>query len=242
MTTRSRIRRTLDFGRLRDALSGPGADPRTWVTLARVDEADDAVRWVEGVGWVADVTIASGELAQDGPVPVRLPSSLGASGSLAAHPVAQGSLLLVSFVDGDPNTTAVALGYLFAPEDVRCAETVNGQNIDKTLASSTSILVSDKNLEVELGSTARVSAADTWKLLAQNVLLADDNAAQSYVRGDDQKDALDDFLNALDTWAGLVATGIAAGGGSLDNTAFLLATQLLRAQLVAALSSRIKGE
>ena len=36
--------RALDVGRLRQAISGPGADTRTWIALGRVLERDDAIR------------------------------------------------------------------------------------------------------------------------------------------------------------------------------------------------------
>jgi hypothetical protein len=250
MATRSRIRRVIDFGRLRDALAGPGSDPRTWVCLARIDTVDGAVRWEEGVGWVADVTISSGELAQEGPIPCRIPASIGGAGLLLAAPVVAGSEVLVSFPDGDPNVAPVLLGYLHGAEDQPLPDTVNGQTIDAALAEATTILVSNKNVEAQVGASLRVAATDDAKLLAQNVALADDAAGQAFVRGDDQLSALNDLVDALDAFAQSLATAIPAPpNGALTVASVLAAYTTLapalasaKTALQSALSSRIKGE
>lgn len=247
MTTRSRIRRVLDFGRLREALAAPGADPRTWLALGRISTETDAVVWVADVGWVADVVITSGELSQEVVVECRFPEPIGGpsgDGGILANPVRIGAEVLVGLPDGNANVAPMILGYLHNPDNQQAPSQVNDQDIDTDFAKEHHILVTDKRVEVQVGSTLRVTAEEEASLLAQNVVLADGEADQSYVRGDDQKDALDSFLDSFDIWVDLVKVSIDSCGPAtpLVNTTILAATQTLRTQLAQALSSRIKGE
>ena len=248
MSTKSRIRRVLDFGRLRDALSGPGADPRTWVCLARVDDDPAALRWETGVGWIVDVTLTSGELAQEGPIPCRVPVGWGGAGNLLSAPALRGSEVLIGFPDGDPNVSPMILGVLHNPTDNAPATTVNGQAIDLTLAEATHILVTPRDVEVQAGAAVRVTATGAAKVLAPSVVLAEDSATQPFVRGTDLRMALDTFAAQIQAaFANLVppgppvapVTGVQAAAALAAITA---AVAVFQAQANVYLSTRITGE
>lgn len=250
MTTRSRIRRVVDFGRLRDAMSAPGADPRSWLAVGRIDLDPDAVRWERGIGWVADVTVSSGELSGENFIPCRIPSPVGGTGELEARPIAPGAEVLLAFADGDPNVSPMILGYFYNGEDLVVPDSVNGQTIDESLAKATHILVTTKNVEQQVGNTYRVKATSNAKLLAQNISLAEDAASQKYVRGDDFSSALDTFLTDLTTFLAALATAVPAPpNGALTTAAvagaladFLPKIEAFKNAKNLYLSTRVKAE
>lgn len=246
MTTRSRIRRTLDLGRLRDAIAAPGADPRSWIAVARVDTEPDAVRWETGVGWIADVTISSGELAQEGFIPCRIPSNVGGTGELSSKPIAQGAEVLIGFPDGDPNVSPMILGYLYNGFDLLVPNSVNNQTINEAFAKNTHILVTTKNVDQQVGTYYRTKATVESKLLAQNVYLAEDAATQPYMRGTDFAQSLDTFLTALTVFLAGISTppGVPLTTDIVQPLATTLITQIqvLQAAKNIYLSTRVRGE
>ncbi len=96
----------------------------------------------------------------------------------------------------------------------------------------------------------RVSSTDDAALVSQSVALADDDADQSFVRGNDQLDALKDLIDAISAFANALATAApAAPNGALTVAAVAGAfatlepqPQAAKAALEQALSVRIKGE
>lgn len=229
------------MGRLRELVKGPGIDTRTWLFYARVDDDDEAVRWDAEVGWLVDVTVVGGQLDGEGPVACRVAWPYAASGAANSSPVQRGVLVACVLPEADLNGTPVIVGMLSTSGEP-VPETVNGQDIDEAYAKATHIFVTEYDVQQEVGERWRTSATQRATLEAPEVRLADEDAGQSYVRGEDQKDALDSFLDSFDVWVDLVRLGIIAGGGTLDNTTILQASQTLRTQLAQALSSRIKGE
>jgi hypothetical protein len=180
----------LDFGRLREAMSGPGADPRSWALIGRVDSDPDAVRYDPGTGWIADVTFTSGPLAQDGPVACRVAVPFGGNQQTMQQPVAAGCEVAVLLPDGDANVSPVILGYLHNPIDCAVPTTVNGQPVTEALSLVTHILVSPHTVEEQVlksnlvaATSARVEGSAQALLIGALVRLADDAATQPYVRG-----------------------------------------------------------
>lgn len=254
MSRRSRIRRVPDLGRLREAMSGPGADPRSWVVLARVDDDDDAIRWDTGTGWVADVTFVFGDLAGEGPVACRVASIFGGDGVGSFQPVQRGAEVLVLLPGGDPNTAPMIVGVGFNPEDLPVPETVNGQTIDEDFALANHILVTEHSVQQEVGPRWRTEATERATLAAPEVRLADEDAGQAFVRGNAQADALKDLVDALDAFAQALATAppavpngaltVASVAVAYANPLTGLAVKLTRAKTAIdnALSTKIKGE
>lgn len=248
MSTRARIRRTIDPSRLGELASGPGVDTRSWIVLGRVDDDEDAIRWSgdgdeDGpIGWVVDVTVVDGgDLTEEVEVPCRLGSAYARDKGLRSDPPSPGCLVVVALPTGSLLTEPTIVGEL---PTLGCEppRTVNGKEVDETYALATHFFKTALDVDEEIGGTRRIKTDDTHRLLGPSVELADEGASQAYVRGNDQQSALDTWYNAFITWIGLVQTGIVAGGGTLDNTAIIQATTQLTSDLQAALSTRITGE
>ena len=249
MATRSRIRTRFDAGRLREIVSAPGIDQRSWVFLARVDNDPDAIRWESDYGWIADVTITGSQLDGEGPIPCRVAWSYAGDGVGRSEPIQRGVQVVVVMPEGDVNGTPVIVGVLSTP-DLPPPSSVNGEGVGESYAEATHFLRTTHNVEAEVGSEWRTKAAASTKLLAPSVYLAEDNAAQPFVRGNDQFAALGSLLDALNTFAAALATppGAAPNAAVTVPVAAAAASTLaasvasVRASLQASLSSRILGE
>jgi len=249
MATRSRIRTRFDAGRLREVVSAPGIDQRSWVFLARVDDDPDAIRWETDYGWIADVTITGSQLDGEGPIPCRVSFSYAGDGVARSEPIQRGVQVVVVMPEGDANGTPVIVGILSTP-DLPPPSSVNEESVDEAFAEATHFLRTTHNVDEEIGQTWRVKAEASTRLLAPTVYLAEDNAAQAFVRGNDQLSALGTLLDALDDFATALATPPGAPPNAAvtvavaSAAALALATSIasVRASLQGALSSRILGE
>lgn len=230
------------MNRLREGLSAPGADPRSWVLVARVDDADDAIRWDAALGWLVDVTITGGELDGEGPIACRVLSPFGAPGQGSFCPVARAQPVALVVPEGNPNIGPLIVGTLPALDDAEVPTSVVGESIDDALAKASFLIRSSADFLAEYGDLWHVKASDTATLEAPNVRLADPAADQAFVRGDDQKQAFDTFLVALNLWATQVAAGIPTNTPPASQPQFVEAITQLGTDLGAALSSKIKGE
>lgn len=75
------------------------------------------------------------------------------------------------------------------------------------------------------------------------IRLGSDSASERAVLGSSQQSALDTFLLALKLWANAVNTGVSAAGGAVaDHPAFVTAIEQLQADLVSALSAKVRVE
>lgn len=246
MTTRKR-KPKLDVNRLREAISGPGADPRSWVAIARVDDEPDARRYEPAYGWIVDVTMQSGPLAGEGPVPCRVVSLFGGAGFGASCPVALGAEVLVLMPDGDPNVQPVVVGYFSNPGEP-LPSTVNGQSANEAFAEATAFAKTDASVSLEVGPTLRASATSKASVEAPTVALADEAATQPFVRGTDLQTALANLSSALNTYAtalvppGPPATPVTAAQTGPAATALIAALTTFTNAVAASLSTRIVGE
>lgn len=225
----------------------PGIDPRSWVVIARVDDDPDAIRWAAAgsedgpLGWLVDCTVQGGPLDQEPINGCRVSSSFDGDGTQRIEPIARDCLVVVVVPEGNVNAEPTIVGVL-ASAQCDPPDTVNGTTIDEAYALATHILVTSHAVDQQVAGDIRVKTDGANRVLGATVELADEGATQSFVKGDDQQSALDDWFTAFNTWIALVQTGIVAGGGTLDNTAIIQATVQLQQGLSAALSSRIKGE
>lgn len=251
-TPRSRIRQRLDVRRLGVAVSYPGIDPRIWLAYGRVDDDADAVRWDSALGWLADVTLLGGGVDQEGAT-CRMGQVFGADQQGSFQPLVGGELVVVLVPEGDLNVAPVIVGMLASP-DLPVPGSVNGQTIDEDFAKAAHILVTEKNVQQEVGEKWRTSATSRATLEAPEVRLANEDADQDFVRGNDYADAEGQFLDALTTFlhqisdlatpappngALTVATVIAATQGP---TGLLAAVQQFKDARNTYLSTKIKGE
>lgn len=222
---------------MREAMAGPGSDPRVWLALARVDDADEAQRWDPEFGWLVDVTFVSGELAGEDGIPCRVARSYVGVEEGRIDPPVPNSLVLVAVVDGDPNVEPTIVGALYSAGDFDPPATINGEDVTATVAEAFHLFRTSKGIRWQVDGDAFLEVGGV-------LYLADPNATQSFVRGDDQQAALDDFFALLNTWGAEVATGITGAGGTAppSQAAFIEGIATLRLELQQALSSKIKGE
>lgn len=220
------VRTGIDVGRLAAAAKRPGIDPRVWLTLAVVQD----VGFDPDEGIFVDLQYQpSGELET-----ALLGAPHAGNGFGAYFPVKVDDTVLVAVPMGDPGHGPIIICRMWNAGDPPAADFGDGEEA-----------VSDTILRVEDGTAYRVFAKNgDVSLQAEDgkVELSKVGASQSFVRGDDQKDALDAFLDALKAWAALVKSGIEAGGGTIENNLFNQALATAKNDLAAALSTKIKGE
>lgn len=248
----------LDTNRIRQAISGPGADTRTWIALGRVDSDPDAVRWDPVLGWLADVTFTGGPLDGDGPNVCRVASPIARAGSSEQRPLEGGELVVVLLPDGDANVEPTILGALHSLE-APVPSTVNGTPVDEAYARLTAFLGAPlKNWDVEVLG-ARLRALGVFRALGATVELADEGAAQPYVRGAVLASAVGTFTGALSAGFAIQALGFTAlagyvpflgpiatamGAAAAASTSMANAATAFGARFVPGdvLSTRIRGE
>lgn len=255
MGTRSRVRRQIPSGRLGALASQPGIDPRVWIANARVDDDDDAIRWSgpdgdDGpLGWIVDVTIQGGELDQESPIPCRLGAAYAGDGELASNPPRRGCLVLVALPSGNLNTEPTIIGEL-PTEDCPVPGDVNGTDIDEAYALATHIFVTTKAVDEQVEGDRRIKtgSGSTHRILGEALEFADEGAEQAFVRGNDQKQQLDNLIQALLQYA----IDIAASAPAAPNAALTVADAAVAGTTLSqalaqidfgpSLSTKIKGE
>ena len=238
----------------REAIGGPGVDTRVWCAIARIDDDEDAIRWDEGIGWIADVTFITGPLANDGPNACRVADPFNENGGIDTAPPVAGCLCVVALPDGDPNTEPTIIGYLSA-EDCAAPTELFGEELTEERAAGLHLRISSKGTawqlggEIDLRSSAdvRVQSDGTARLLGEQVELAEEGASQAYVRGDDYAGAEGSFLDALLIWQEAVEAALNAAGSAIPpliSEAFTQSVSLFKERLVRGdlLSNRIEGE
>lgn len=237
----------LDFGRLRLAISGPGVDPRTWVTTGRVDDDPAAIRWEEPFGWVVDVTFTGGALDGDGPNPCRVASWLAGQDQAFSAPQLRNAEVIVVVPEGNPNTNPIIIGMIHNGDDNAAPLEVNGTPVTQDYALANQIAVTPGGVDQQIGGDVRVKAGGVNRQLAPLVELAEQGASQQYLRGNDYTSAEAAYLAALSTVITAIGAYATAAGPPIP--AGVLATAIAAFQAAAAqfspsshLSTRVKAE
>lgn len=161
----------LDFGRLREAIAGPGVDPRTWITTGRVDDDPAAIRWEEPFGWVVDVTFTGGALDGDGPNPCRVASWMAGMDNGFSAPQLRNSEVIVVIPEGNPNTNPVIIGMIHNGDDNGAPLEVNGTPVTQDYALANTITVASGGEDKQLGGASRLIAAEDATLVGATVHL-----------------------------------------------------------------------
>lgn len=242
------------MGRLAIASSRPGNDPRMWLGVGRVDNDQDAIRWDANLGWLVDITFATGQLAGEGPYTCRVSQAWAGDGEGDFDPPTLGSAVAISIMEGTPTASLWIIGPAADP-DFPPPTSVNGQDIDEDFAKANHVRVSTHSLQAQYGSKWRTSATDRATLEAPKVQLQSDDADQPYVRGTAYADALGTFLDALLVVFVAVGTFATAVGSAIPalvvpaqtlNTAISTAFQAQLTQFKNArqqyLSTKINGD
>lgn len=237
---RSRARLRADSQRIAEGMSYPGIDPRTWVSMARIDDDEDAIVWNEDLGWLVDVTFVGGEFDGEGPVNCRVASMLQVSGVTHQRPSHAGALVVVVIPNGDPNDDAVIVAQLHDVDDQSAPTEVNETSIDEDFAQETHVTVApEEDLDQQWRNT---------RITAESMIFGTHDANQPYVRGDDLSSALDSLVDAISEFAAAIAVApvnIGTAVVALD-PASLTSLQIAISNFKNAsenyLSTRIKGD
>lgn len=213
----ARTRRVFDVERLAESLERPEWTT-PWISMARVDEEPDAVRWDQDHGWVVDVTFFGGELDQEGEIPCRVLSpGLGCDGYGEFSPPDLSCEVAVAQPDG--LDSPVILGSACNADGGRPPDSVNGLPISGEAAVSTAATVSPYDTEFRRSPHNRREHydGDHWDQAANQVLeaaelvrLATRNAGQSFVRGERFVEVLGVWMQAVTDFVQANATADAA--------------------------------
>jgi len=209
-------RKSPDMVRIGEAVSQPGIDPSSWANIARVDDDPDAITWDEEIGWIVDVTFQGGKLDQEGPVPCRVSAPFAAKMELESNPIAQGCEVLVVLPGGDANESPMIVGQMSNSGDCPVPLAFRAQGtesaptpITESLMLDTHVLITEHSKRQQVGAYWRCDATDAAGLHAEGVTLADPNATQAYVRGDEFGEALGAFCDGVNTMTELAVTAFA---------------------------------
>lgn len=210
MPTGARRRRGFDVGRLSMAVSRPGIDPRTWVSMARVDRDGDSVRWVGSYGWVVDVTFYGDGLDQEG-VPCRVLNNGPTGDGFGEYvPPAPGVEVLVGVPDGSPENSVV-LGTLRNSDGCLPPSEINGLPISGDVETSTPLVgpVSPYDTEIKRSPHGRreqysgdlVTQARAVTLVSEQIRLGSETAKQPALLGTATNANLTTLLQGLQVMA-----------------------------------------
>ena len=164
MGSRSRVSSLLDMGRLSQAVSRPGIDPRTWVSLAIVNSV--VVDPEEGV--FCGITLMPSEIEET----ARLGAAYAGNGFGFYAPPKVDDEVMVCAPSGDPSQGLVITGRLWSPSDVPPTEASSHPQ--------------DVLLKVEEGQTLRLKVSGGGK-----VYLGDDAGTQPVALGQSVQDYLE---------------------------------------------------
>lgn len=220
------IKRTPDVGALSAAVSRPGIDPRIWITTAYVT---DVAPYVGEDGATAGVLVdlTYTDTAEQETAFLGVPY---AGEGFGMHcPLRVDDTVLVAVPKGDPQAGPIIVARYWNAGDKPPPEIVVSGEVTR-----------DFVLVVEDGQNLKLKTSGAGTIQMQD-------ASQSFVRGDAQRDALNAFIDALGVWATAVETALTTLAGAPTPPPpvplnFVNAQTTLKNQLTAALSSRIKGE
>lgn len=173
MATRSRIIPVIDVGRLRAAIAGPGADPRTWGFEGRIDDDEDAIRWDSKMGWICDVTVVGGQLDGEGPIACRVSVPYGASANGGTfHPPTRGQNVVCMLPSADLNSNPIIIGYMFT-DDASVPTSFGDLEANEDNLQNTHAMKSDKDVDMEFAGKMTADFSGNGKATFGNELQFD---------------------------------------------------------------------
>lgn len=255
MGTSGTARKTMDWSKIREAVTGPGIDPRVWVLMGRIDDNPDAVRWEAPHGWIADITVHGGPLDQEGPIACRVACALASNGEIGSCPVQLGDEVIVVVPVGDANAGPIIVGQLSGGEKPT-PTTVNGFPLEEAFALLNLVLRAAKGLQVELDGLTQFSSAQGVQVISDALIMLGGTPLvppiEPVIKGASFVSALASYLGALQNWATQVSAWIALAGAVPTNppaptvattfTAYAAAMSAFGVSAPAALSTRVLTE
>lgn len=122
----------VDVERVAEAVSRPGIDPRTWVTLGRTSADLSASDYDLDLGWTVDVELQGGG-THGNVVSCRMASGWpGVAGYGEFRPPGQDEEVVVVLPGGDPEEDPIVLGVVTSRSGADAPTTVAGRDIDPT--------------------------------------------------------------------------------------------------------------
>lgn len=227
---RTSVRTRPDVNALASAVSRPGVDPRVWITLAVVTE----LGYDPDEGPFADL-----QYQPNGDQETALIGSNYAGAEFGDwSSVEIGDTVLVAVPMGDPGNGPTIICRMWNAGDKPFAEMQD--------ADDSEVPTQNRVLRVKPGKKFQLVISGD----GARIELAQKDATQSFVRGDDYADAEGEFLDALDTFVQTLATATPAPPNSaLTVAAVLAAANIFRPKITAFknarndyLSTKIKGE
>lgn len=203
---------------MREAMRGPGIDPRTWTTAARVESTE----WDPALGWVV-VVRAYGSGLEQAELTCRQASALAGVGAGEYLPMADGAEVLISLPDASTEDGEPLVVSGLSNEEDSAPTEINGLPINGAITSSTSAEVSPFDTEIKVSPHARREqyAKELVQHALQHVLKADqtekgvllgsEDADSSFLKGEDLVDALIEIVDQLVT---LITSGTSTAPGS----------------------------
>ncbi len=256
----TRVTRVFDVFRLGRALSHPGIDPRSWVSVARVETDPDSITWDDDLGYTVDVECYGGELDGETDITCRVLTPIGDAGAGDYTPPTLGAECAIMLPSGDPDASPVLLGYVRNTADSLPPTSVHDLPIDNTLDASTDSAVSPFDTAFLVSPWARrEDYTGPYRLRAQYVVLGGTDSTdtvrlggisptESVVRGDAQLAQLtawfDDVLQILtDISATLALPPYSNSAITASVTALTIKyNTVIKPGLRAALSTKVKTE
>ncbi len=169
---RSRVTSGIDVGRLSNAVSRPGIDPRVWVTYGVLTSEP----YIETVDGEQDIIVDVMLLPTMQDETARVGAMYAGNGYGFYCPLHEGDEVLVVAPSGDPDEGLVISQRLFSPAAVPPTEVVtNPEDVTLVVQEGKSLRLSVK------GAGNVVIAADQGQ-----VKLGDESATQAVARVDDQ--------------------------------------------------------
>lgn len=121
--------RRVDVERIGEAVSRPGIDPRTWVTMGRTDSGADSRQFDPLHGWIVDVT-TYGTTCHGQSVACRIASPFpGLDGYGEYRPPAEDEEVVVLFPGGDPDEDPIVIGVVTNSDGGGAPSMVAGRSV-----------------------------------------------------------------------------------------------------------------
>lgn len=182
MLKHTRVTGIMDVGRLAEAVSGPGIDPRTWLSFGVVTAIGS-----DAEGFFADTTMVPGMVK----VPARVGMSYAGPGFGESSPVGVDDEVVVVIPDGNPANGGVVVARLWSASDAPPSDVLDNPD--------------DRVLVMKPGQSYRLGVSN-----GGGVFLGQTTASDAAVRGTTYRSAEDSRFAAMDAFAEAVGVVLVA--------------------------------
>lgn len=201
---RSRVLSSIDAGRLANAVSRPGIDPRIWVSYAVLVSEPVVDTQPDGMDVIADVMLLPSGMIET----ARVGALYAGNGFGLYAPLHIDDEVLVVAPSGDPDEGMVITQRFWSPADPPPAAVMNNTQ-DFTL-----VVEKDKNLRFSVEGSGNVYlTVDTGK-----IYLGSPDGTEPATKGDSLKSYLNSLASAIRTHTHAVTAGVVPVGTANPTT------------------------